>query len=52
MQPELTLAGLLMVQLGESRNTYLALVSSLRLRRLILCVQLVPISWMHLSPMV
>ena len=32
MQPELTLAGLLMVQLGESRNTYLSLVSSLRLK--------------------
>ena len=50
MQPELTSAELLMVQLGESRSMYLALVSSLRLR-LILCAQLVLISWMHLTPM-
>ena len=42
----------LMVQLGESRSMYLALVSSLRLRRLILSVQLVLISSMHLTPMV
>jgi len=52
MQPELTSAGSLMVQLGESRSMYLALVSSSHLRRLISCVQLVLILWMHLTPMV
>ena len=34
------------------KQMYLALVSLLRLRRLIPCAQLVLISWMHLSPMV
>jgi len=37
---------------GRKQKYYLALTSSLRLRRLILYVQLVLISWMHLTPIV